>query len=423
MNLHLIQRFNLILFIVFVILMIAIIGCKEKHTRQITSPSIPLHPLWENPTGDTSQSNFWTEGGNGDFGASTGEGECRISTPAGDFLLAYTTQLGTFHISFRATQNAILHIGLTPNDTVSEVILYKGTCTGTPSTTWSSDTVHVYSWPGSDSPTWQSVFTKNAASAPITLISGGNIDPDVTTLPDSSPSSPSTPGSVPTPEIDPNCLKHKETLTIMRSIGTAIGSYQVDYNAFPIFPVETDFNDNILPKNYYEGRNDDAWGTPFRYWSDGGGYTLKSYGKDAAAGGADPLAADIIYQNGSFITPEVPQGCPPLSPETLLKRTVADMRAIGTALGSYQVDFNYFPVAPVETVMSEQLLPEVYYDRTYKDAWGTPFRYVTDANGLHFVLTSYGQDKMQGDGTDQFDIDIIYDSSKGTFISPPGLIP
>lgn len=97
--------------------------------------------------------------------------------------------------------------------------------------------------------------------------------------------------------------KRSRTAADMRAIGTALGSFQVDQNTFPVQAQETDWNDDILPSEYYMGATKDGWGTPFRYWSDGTTYKLMSYGKDLQEGGVG-FDADIVYSDGQFIAPD-----------------------------------------------------------------------------------------------------------------------
>jgi len=97
-------------------------------------------------------------------------------------------------------------------------------------------------------------------------------------------------------------------------------------------------------------------------------------------------------------------------------RTIADMRALGTAFGSHQVDFNYFPQHSEATEMWSVNLPKEYYAGAYMDAWETPFVYLSDESGTEYLLISYGKDRMPGRGRSEFDADIIY--MNGQFIAP-----
>lgn len=102
------------------------------------------------------------------------------------------------------------------------------------------------------------------------------------------------------------------TAADIRAIGTALGSYQVDTDVFPVCEEGT-FEDIAfktylsegLTRSYYEGTSKDAWGKDFYYSSDGQGYTLKSWGKDGKAGATGEFDSDIVYINGSFLAPSV----------------------------------------------------------------------------------------------------------------------
>ena len=101
-------------------------------------------------------------------------------------------------------------------------------------------------------------------------------------------------------------------------------------------------------------------------------------------------------------------------------RTSAEMRAIGTALGNYQVNEGYYPIQQPEGGLSNELLTGKYsyYTGSIQDAWHTPFRYVSD--GASYTLTSYGKDAKVGNPTKgDWDEDIIY--VNGLFIAPDEL--
>ncbi len=108
------------------------------------------------------------------------------------------------------------------------------------------------------------------------------------------------------PEIQKAFEKKKDSVSLtrrdMRAIGTALGSYQVDYNVFPIQPELADFSRTTIPPVYYEGGMNDAWGNPFQYiCEDGASYTLFSYGKGGRKGGEFPIEMDMLFSNGLFI--------------------------------------------------------------------------------------------------------------------------
>lgn len=104
--------------------------------------------------------------------------------------------------------------------------------------------------------------------------------------------------------------KRSRTVADMRAIGTALGSYQVDNNQFPILEggkfkniaFKTQLSDG-LTTSYYEGTAKDVWRKDFYYNSDGYGYTLKSFGKDRKPGGSEEMNSDIVYINGTFRAP------------------------------------------------------------------------------------------------------------------------
>jgi type II secretion system protein G len=102
-------------------------------------------------------------------------------------------------------------------------------------------------------------------------------------------------------------------------------------------------------------------------------------------------------------------------------RTVADIRAIGTALGSYQVDNNIFPktagAVNFSTIAFKDLvehgLTKSYYEGASKDGWGADFIYSSDADG--YTLTSYGKGGGPN-GSGEFASDVIYQN--GSFMAP-----
>lgn len=112
---------------------------------------------------------------------------------------------------------------------------------------------------------------------------------------------------------DEGIQKREETIARMKALGTALWSYKIDYNMFPIAEQSTISNITFktspkdgLPANYYEGPVKDGWGTDFYYNSvDGQNFTLKSWGKDKVEGsGGDEFDSDIVYINGKFVAPK-----------------------------------------------------------------------------------------------------------------------
>lgn len=106
-------------------------------------------------------------------------------------------------------------------------------------------------------------------------------------------------------------------------------------------------------------------------------------------------------------------------------RTAADLRAIGTALGSYNVDNNQFPTGLAAAALFTLLRDQGHYSGSTSDGWNNAYVYAGDVNG--YTLTSNGKDgtsgpAVVGDGlgsNDDFDYDVVY--INGGFTSPPAI--
>ncbi len=107
------------------------------------------------------------------------------------------------------------------------------------------------------------------------------------------------------------------------------------------------------------------------------------------------------------------------------KRTMADLRTVGTALGLYQVDWSQFPDAQSTTAALRTFLEPTYVQRVPDtDGWNHAWYIDTYATG--YTIGSGGKDDsysgVAGNGgrkTD-FDDDIVF--SDGQFIQwPEGL--
>jgi hypothetical protein len=102
---------------------------------------------------------------------------------------------------------------------------------------------------------------------------------------------------------------------------------------------------------------------------------------------------------------------------------MADMRTIATAIGTYATDINYYPRSMnALTDFTPHLVP-VYIRRIPAgDGWGTTFYAITDSEGEHYTIQSYGKNKTDngcalGVETTQFDSDICHQD--GMFIQWP----
>ena len=103
--------------------------------------------------------------------------------------------------------------------------------------------------------------------------------------------------------------KQKRTMADIRAVGTALGSYQVDYNGFPTAAANGNFSTGTLPDGYYNGSTKDGWGNQFGYQASADAYTMYSSGKETAKQNLDTATTsgwemDVIFANGQMIQPE-----------------------------------------------------------------------------------------------------------------------
>ena len=112
------------------------------------------------------------------------------------------------------------------------------------------------------------------------------------------------------------------------------------------------------------------------------------------------------------------------------KRTMADIRSMGTATEAYAVDVNFYPrgistLAPVEgtgnTNLGTWVTPTFIRKIPGQDGWGGNVRYQSDATGSEYAIISYGKDGVRSTSssgkTGDFGCDIIY--QVGGFIAWP----
>ena len=118
---------------------------------------------------------------------------------------------------------------------------------------------------------------------------------------------------------------------------------------------------------------------------------------------------------------------------TRQKRTMADMRSIGTAWEARATDMNVYnaagmswpaPTASVSSLVG-MLTPTYVKKIPLYDGWNVEFR-VSDNVALSYAIKSYGADKIEnstvtsapsGITTSSFDCDIIF--SEGNFVQYP----
>jgi len=107
------------------------------------------------------------------------------------------------------------------------------------------------------------------------------------------------------------------------------------------------------------------------------------------------------------------------------KRSMADMRAIGTAVESYAVDNNFYPAgASAVAGLTSVLEPKYIRNMPVTDAWTQNIDYENGgaSNPQDYTITSYGKDttfdgSIFAGATTSFNNDIVF--SGGTFVQFP----
>ncbi len=106
------------------------------------------------------------------------------------------------------------------------------------------------------------------------------------------------------------------------------------------------------------------------------------------------------------------------------KRTMADIRSVGTAVEAYAVDVNFYPrniaFGPLPTTVAIHVEPTFIRQAPDTDGWGGDMFYGSDILGTEYTVRSFAKDRVQSDfvgKTTDFDCDIIY--QVGGFIAWP----
>ena len=210
-------------------------SCNEDNSSKPTASNIPMFP--EGQSSDNSEEmGFYSSNGDGQFGAWAGDlAEFQIGVPAGEYLLTYSSTVGTFYVAFRATNAAILHIGLLGNDRVASATIQKGKITNESVNKWGSNAVTLFAWPGSGV-AWNVVFQSDG-SWPINLIVGGQVASGINKLsgPEGAPISPTTtttePATTTTTQQHTTTTKQSTTTTTTStSTTTTTTTTQVDFS-------------------------------------------------------------------------------------------------------------------------------------------------------------------------------------------------
>ena len=209
-------------------------SCNEDNSSKPTASNIPMFPEGQSSE-NSEEMGFYSSNGDGQFGAWAGDlAEFQIGVPAGEYLLTYSSTVGTFYVAFRATNAAILHIGLLGNDRVASATIQKGKITNESVNTWGSNAVTLFAWPGSGV-AWNVVFQSDG-SWPINLITGGQVASGVNKLsgPEGAPSSPTTtttePANTTTTQQNTTTTKQSTTTTTTSTSTTTTTTTTTEVN-------------------------------------------------------------------------------------------------------------------------------------------------------------------------------------------------
>ena len=102
------------------------------------------------------------------------------------------------------------------------------------------------------------------------------------------------------------------------------------------------------------------------------------------------------------------------------KRSMADLRSIGTASEAYAIDNNFYPVGDLATV-TPFLQPIYIKVMPAADGWNNVFTYLGAPLGVGYTVQSNGKngaaEALVGGKTNDFDCDIVF--IDGQFIQWP----
>jgi len=101
--------------------------------------------------------------------------------------------------------------------------------------------------------------------------------------------------------------KQKRTMAELRSVGTAVESYAVDQNFYPVATTAPTLAALVTPFYVKKVPTEDGWSNILVVDSATTGYTVSSAGKDGTAGGCVAgtvttlFNQDICFSNGRFV--------------------------------------------------------------------------------------------------------------------------
>jgi len=96
------------------------------------------------------------------------------------------------------------------------------------------------------------------------------------------------------------------------------------------------------------------------------------------------------------------------------KRTMADMRSVGTACEEYSIDNNFYPVQTTQgdvTGIAANLTPTYIKVVPDKDGWNWNIQYGSAAGGSGYTVRSLGKDGSKNGNSGQtqdFNCDIVF---------------
>jgi general secretion pathway protein G len=104
------------------------------------------------------------------------------------------------------------------------------------------------------------------------------------------------------------------------------------------------------------------------------------------------------------------------------KRTMADIRSLGTAVESYAVDNNFYPKVATYAAVTPLVQPIYIKTAPTADGWNKPWTYQGDTtNGVDYTLLSLAKDgiasALTGGMTGDFNCDICF--ANGQFFQWP----
>jgi type II secretion system protein G len=103
------------------------------------------------------------------------------------------------------------------------------------------------------------------------------------------------------------------------------------------------------------------------------------------------------------------------------KRSMADIRSIGTSVEAYAVDNNFYPIGTTMAAVTGSLQPVYIKNLPQSDGWNNTMLY-NGSGGTGYTVKSPGKDGTQegspaGMSTNDFDCDIIF--IDGQFVQWP----